>query len=110
LDEGGVAKLAQPDHPGGDHGIEDFAHREMKIAPEQAEIEVHSLEDDFFFRQNVAEGLEIDRGQGIDQQVFLIESELDEAKLFKVAMEAVRLGIDRDPAIMTEAREKLGQF
>src|SRR6185503_1447157 len=96
LDERGITEFAQANHPGRDHGIENFPHRQIEAAPQQAQIKIHSLEDNLLFREQRAERLEIDSGQRIDQNIFAIEGELNEAQLFEIAVQTVGLGVDRD--------------
>src|SRR4029078_7605586 len=58
------------------------------------------------FREQRAERLEIDSGQRIDQNIFAIEGELNEAQLFEIAVQTVGLGVDRDALEMTEPGKK----
>ena len=90
------AELAQTEQPRRDHGVENFARLEPERAPEKAQIEVHSLQDNFLLREHRAERLEIDARERIDQEILLRKGELNEAKLLEVAVQTVRLGVDRD--------------
>ena len=105
LHESGETEFLQAEHAGRDHGVENFAHRKIEGAPEQAQIEIHSLQNDLALGQRGAERLEIELGEGIDQDILAIESELDQAQLLEIAVQTVGLGIDRDPFELPEPRE-----
>jgi len=106
LDERGITELAQANHPGRDHGVENFPHRQIKAASQQAQIKIHSLENNLLVCEQRAERLEIDSGERIDQNIFAVEGELNEAELFEIAVQTVGLGVDRDALEMTQAGKK----
>ncbi|MEO7724581.1 MAG: hypothetical protein ABIU29_07825, partial [Chthoniobacterales bacterium] len=102
---GGEAEFLQAKHARSDHGIENLSHRQIEGAPEQTQIEVHSLQDNFAFSQRGAERLEIELGEGIDQDILPVESKLDEAQLLEVAVQTVGFGVDRDPLVFSKPRQ-----
>jgi hypothetical protein len=54
------------------------------------------VEDEELGGEDLEEGLKIEAGEGVDEEVALIEGNLDEAEFLEVAMKAVGLRIDCD--------------
>ncbi len=96
LNERGETELLQAQHPRRDHRVEDIADGQVVGATEQPQIEIHSLEHNFPLGQRTAQGLQINRRQRINEMILTIKGQLNQTKLFKIAMQAVGLGIDRD--------------
>jgi len=54
------------------------------------------VKDEELAGEELVEGLEIEAGEGIDEEIVLAVGDLDEAELLEVAMEAIGLGIHGD--------------
>ena len=63
------------------------------------------MEDQFLAVEGGEERLERKAGERIDEQIVARDADLDEAELFEIAVQAVRLGIDRDAGVRREQRE-----
>lgn len=65
--------------------------------------------DDRRVREDGGERREVERHEGIDQEVTLARADLDEAHPLAVREQRIRLGVDRDHALLREARGDLAQ-
>ncbi len=110
LDQRREAEFRQPQHARGDHRVENFADIKIERASEQAQIEIHPLQHDLLLGERGAKRLQIDRRERIDQVILAVERELNEAELFKIAVQAVGLGIDRDALERAEPRKNLREL
>ena len=77
---------------------------------QQTQIIVSAVHDQFVPHQRVEQGIEIDRRQRVDEIVTGDRADLDQANLFRVGVQAVRLCIDSDPGATLEAIQEFGQF
>jgi len=68
------------------------------------------LEHNLFRRERVRERPELQIGQRIDQIIVAGNADLDQAKLFEIAMQTVRLRVDRDTVGCLQLREELGEL
>ena len=110
LDQRREAELLQSEHPRRDDRVEDLTDGKIIGATKQAQIEIHALEHNFPLGQRAAERLQIDRGQRIDQMILAVEGQLDEAKLFEIAVQTVGLGIDRDAVEPLHPRKEIREL
>ena len=99
------AEFTQAQHARRDHRVENFADRKIERTPEQAQIEIHSLQHDFPLGERSAERLQIERCERIDQHVLAVEGQLDETQLFEITVQTVGLGIDGDAIELAQPRE-----
>ena len=67
------------------------------------------MEDQLFPRPRIPEGREVHRGERINEEVVPWDGDLDEAELFKIAVQRVRLGIHGDAVVRREMREDFGK-
>jgi hypothetical protein len=81
---------------GGDHGIEDGTRLRKAGAAHEAEIVIGAVEDEELAGEDLKEGLEIEAGERVDEDVALIERNLDETEFLEIAMEAVGFCIHCD--------------
>jgi len=108
----GQADLASPEQARRDHRVEDRGEGEAEVPLERRHVVVGAMEDldDPGVRQDRGEGGEVANGEGVHQPgVAPVGRQLDEADLFEVVVEAVRLGVEGDRAAALEGAGELRQ-
>ena len=103
-------ELGDPDQTRGNNRVENFFCDKTAAAPQKTKIEIHSLQDDFLFCEHAAKRLQIERRKRVDEKIAIVETELDQAEFFEIAMQAIGLGIDCDPFDRSQAWKELREL
>jgi hypothetical protein len=107
LHQRGQTEFANAEQARGDHRIENTLCFKIESAAHQSEIEIRAMHDDFLFLERDRQGRQIDFRQRIDQVVAARlatgrvrpidrHAQLQQTKLFPIAMQTVRFGVDGD--------------
>jgi hypothetical protein len=94
LHEGSESEGALAAETAGDLGIADAMGGPVVGALQEGEVVVGAVEPDLGLVEEGEELGNIRQREGIDEGEVAIDSELDEAELFRVVMEGIGLGID----------------
>jgi hypothetical protein len=102
VEQSGEAELTEADESRSDARVEDI----FRIAParfsEQSQVIVAPVDDHGFAFENGEEGGEVERGEGVDEEVGFWGGDLDEAEFFEVAVQGIRFRIERDSGVLCE--------
>lgn len=109
----GESELPESDQTGCNSGVEDI----LRVGPtgfaEESEIVIAAVDDDDFPFEGFEEWREVEGGEGVDEEVCVRRGDLDEAKLFEVAVQGIRFGIEGDFRVFRDVftqREECGLF
>jgi hypothetical protein len=69
VEQGGETELAESDEAGGDAGVKNVFGVSPTGFSEESEIVVASVDDDSFAFEHGKEGREVERGEGVDEEV-----------------------------------------
>jgi hypothetical protein len=110
LHQAAQPELAHAQDPGGQHGVEDGRGRKPMVLAHQPQVVVRPMQDQLVPGENLKNRLQPDAGQGIDQLVSPRNAHLNQAELFRVGMQAVRLRINGNPGGGDELGQESVQF
>jgi hypothetical protein len=108
----GEADLALPEEARRDHGIEEGGEGEGEVPLERRHVVVGPVEhlDERGIGQGRREGREVAYGERVHEKGLApVGSELDQADLVEVVVQAVRLGVEADRAAALEGANERGQ-
>src|ERR1700719_3821086 len=110
FDQRGQTELANTNQASRDHCVKNLPRNKMKAPPQQSEIEIRTVQNDFLVRQRLAKRGKIDFFQRIDDKIPWRHADLQQAKLFSITMKTVGLGIERDARFGVDFRKQLRQL
>jgi hypothetical protein len=102
-DQAVEAEFLQPEQPCGEHGVEHGRRGEPLAAVEQAQVVVAPVQQQFAVGQGGPERAKVQPGQRVHQYIAPRDAQLDQAQFLGVGMEAVSLGVERDPGRSLQA-------
>lgn len=91
------AEFFQAKKPGSQHGIEDVLGNKAVRPVQQAQIIVRPVKDQLAACQNPQESFQFQGSQRIHEGLSRRIAQLDQTKLFRIAVNAIGLGIHRNP-------------
>ena len=91
------AELNFADQPRGEHCVENRRGHEFVVLEQQPQIVVRAVHDDLVSVQRLEQRVEIDFRQRINQSVAVSRADLNQADLFRIGVQTVGLGVERDP-------------
>src|SRR5882724_13062987 len=98
-------KLAHSQQTSCKHRVENGARDELVMLAEQAEVVVRPVHNQLMRCKGLERRGEIQTSQWIQEPLAEESANLDETHFFGISMQAVRLGIDRDPARLSQGRK-----
>ena len=110
LDQRRQAKRPNPEQPRRDDRVENSCRDKTEATAKQAQIEVRALKHDLLARELFRKRREIDFRQRIDQIIVTGNADLDQAKLFEIAVQAVRFGVDCDAVHRLQFRKQFREL
>ena len=106
----GQAELARTEQTARQHGIDNSRRDKFKAFAQQPQIVIRPMKDEFMLAQDLQGRFQIHLGQGVQQFVGPGDADLQKAELFRVGVQAVRLGIHGDPISPQEFRQESRQL
>src|SRR5439155_27076502 len=93
--QSGQTKLADPEQARSNHRVDNALRRKVQTSAEQPQIEIRSVQNNFFSLQRSAQRRQIDIGEWINNLIPARQADLEKTKLLSITMEAIGFGIDR---------------
>src|SRR2546430_17166739 len=93
--QSGQTKFADPEQARSNHRVENALRDKIQTAAEQSQIEIRSVQNNFFSLQRSTQRRQIDIGEWIEHIIPSRQADLEQTKLLSITMEAIRFGIDR---------------
>src|SRR5690606_14109180 len=109
LDEVRQAEAPAAHEAGGGHGVEDGLRDESPRAVHEAQVVIAPVQDQGVAAYDLEQRLQIQSGKGVHEQFTTGVTELKEAQLLGIGVEAVRLRVHGEPAGVFEFAQCLFQ-
>jgi len=93
--QSGQTKFADPEQARSNHRVENALRHKVETSAEQSQIEIRSVQNNFFSLERSAQRRQIDIGEWIDNVVPSRQADLEQTKLLSITMKAIGFGIDR---------------
>jgi hypothetical protein len=110
FDERTQAELPFAQKPRGEHRVENRGRRELVMFFQQAQIVIRRVKNEFVGVEHVEQRIKIYFRERVNQHVAVGGADLDEADFFGIGVQAVGLGVEREPLGGAEFRQQRGEF
>ena len=110
FDERTQAELPFTQKPRREHRVENCRRNEFVVLPQQTQIVIRPVHDEFVGIERVEQRVQIDFGKRVNQFVAGDGADLNETDFFGIGVQAVGLGIEREPGCGFDCRQECGEF
>src|SRR5207248_1440397 len=88
-------RFADPEQARSNHRVENALRHKVQTSAEQSQIEIRSVQNNFFSLQRSAQRRQIDIGEWIHNIIPARQADLEQTKLLSITMKAIGFGVDR---------------
>ena len=93
----GQSEFSETEQARSQHRVKNGVGHEAKRPPQQPQVVIGAVQDQFPPAQGVQQRHQVQRGQRVDQLIDTRQADLNEAKFFRIRMQAVGLRVEGHP-------------